>query len=477
MQYSEKPSYQFLAKIKSGEYIYNDVPVKVFLPRKMTGALSLLLCPTQEQASQLSNIFEFSLEAEQRGYAGRVEKRFRAERIYLEGDTIQPWDMGLYETQMMAVPYDFAKWDIWDLPSESRPGMEGRFWLSPCQLISPCRSVSRTYSGKEVTVKTLGRLRFALKSGLNLDFDFVYRHFDEQNGDCVYFSELVANFEDNGPLEGTQEIKEKHLDALDEFLLLTSFAARQRCVCVGWEARDSRGAVTFYRRDFTILSLKPNENSDDALIDKAYFEDFLNIAYASLVRIEPRDAIRHVLHAVTAEVSMVEMGFIRLFSALETLVLMHRRETNGELIFTHEHWNRVVDGELKKAIKSTLSFKDDKIKRRQVYKNLSALNRVSLQTAYDNFCAHYQIDLNDLWPVFGRQETTPLSDIRNWLVHGESLSRNQCNTLINAKQHLEWILERIILAIIGWSVEKSRVSPKELCCMTSYLNWRGSTLD
>jgi len=260
--------------------------------------------------------------------------------------------------------------------------------------------------------------------------------------------------------------KEKHLDALDEFLLLTSFAARQRCICVGWEAHDSSGAVTFYRRDFTIPSPKPNEYSDDTLIDKANFEDFLGSVYTNFVKIEPREAIRHVLHAVTAEVSTVEMGFIRLFSALETLVLKHRRDTNAEFIFPPDDWKRVKE-ELKKYIKSAPSFVEDTLKRSLVYKNLSALNRISLQTAYDDFCAYYKIDLNDLWPVFGGRETTSLSEIRNRLVHGEPLSRIQRNTLINAKQHLEWILERIILEILGWSVNKSRVSSKELCCMTS----------
>ena len=55
-------------------------------------------------------------------------------------------------------------------------------------------------------VETIGQLQFTLKSALNLDFDFVYRHFEEQNGDWVSFPELVANFEDNGSVEGTQEI-------------------------------------------------------------------------------------------------------------------------------------------------------------------------------------------------------------------------------------------------------------------------------
>src|SRR5947209_12678431 len=73
-----------------------------------------------------------------------------------------------------------------------------------------------------------------------------------KNGDRLSFSELVANFKDNALLGAAQGIQEKCLDALDDFLLVTSFAARQRCICLGWEANDSRGHLTFYRRGFTI---------------------------------------------------------------------------------------------------------------------------------------------------------------------------------------------------------------------------------
>lgn len=138
---SEKPNHQFLATIRSGEKVFDNVLVKAFLPRRMTEPLALLLVPSKEQAWALTNLFEFSLAAEVRGFSGAVEGMFKSERIYSEGTTTTSWGIDLHETQMKAVPYDFAKWDIRAHPDIPKGEVSGRFWLTPCQLLSPQKLV------------------------------------------------------------------------------------------------------------------------------------------------------------------------------------------------------------------------------------------------------------------------------------------------------------------------------------------------
>src|ERR1700690_642842 len=199
---------------------------------------------------------------------------FKAERIYSEGSTTTSWGLDLQESHMEAVPYDFAKWDLRAFPDVPASEVSGRFWLTPCELLSPAKRVMRSYTG-EVDVKTIRQLQFTLSNGLLLSFDFVYQHFDEKNGEHISFPELVANFKDNNLIGSAENVQEKCLEALDDFLLVTSFAARHRCICLGWDAIDMKSHITFYRRGFTVPRPEQAKGFGDTLIDKRCFESFL----------------------------------------------------------------------------------------------------------------------------------------------------------------------------------------------------------
>ncbi|MBI3415529.1 MAG: hypothetical protein HY043_09445 [Verrucomicrobia bacterium] len=479
MRSQDEPTHQFLATIQAGGKSFEKVLVKAYLPRRLIEPLRLALHPPKEQVEQLMRHFEFSLHAEVRGFTGTTEGVFEAKRIYTEVGTTKAWGMDLQESQIEAVPYDFAKWDLRAHSDTPQGEVEGRFWLTPSQLLGPAKSVSRSFTG-EVKVKTVRQLVFTLNNGLCLSFDFVYRHFDQENGDHVSFSELVANFKDKTVIGSVKNVQAKCLDALDDFLLISSFAARHRCICLGWEAWDSAGSVTFYRRGLTIPKAKDKESTRDTLVDLQYFEGFIKLAYARFLEIEPKEYLRQALYAVTAKGKTVETKFTRLFSALETLVLKHRREQNTESIFLPEEWKKIRE-DLEKFIKQHEAFAGEtpgrKQKRKQVYEKLPELNRISFPTAFTDFCQSNSIKLDDLWPVWEKQDTVSLAVIRNRLVHGEPFNHRQLQTLIKATDHLEWILERILLAVLGWSYANSSVSEQHLRRMTSYLDWKDMNLD
>jgi hypothetical protein len=131
-----------------------------------------------------------------------------------------------------------------------------------------------------------------------------------------------------------------------------------------------------------------------------------------------------------------------------------------------------LEADLRMWLKGHPRLKDDKSKRTLLYENLPALTRVSFRTAFQKFCEFYSVNLDDLWPVVGSADGWSLKDIRNKLVHGEYFNRQQLRALLSASEHLRWTVERMILAILGWDLSRSAVSPDNLCKRNQYKYWR-----
>jgi len=85
-----------------------------------------------------------------------------------------------------------------------------------------------------------------------------------------------------------------------------------------------------------------------------------------------------------------------------------------------------------------------------------------LQQRLINFCEHYSVKLDDLWSVLDYNGGISLSQIRNKLVHGEHYENKHYGAILCAKQHLKWTIERMILGILNWSIDKSEISPVKL---------------
>ena len=124
-------------------------------------------------------------------------------------------------------------------------------------------------------------------------------------------------------------------------------------------------------------------------------------------------------------------------------------------------WNEFQD-DLKKWLRNYPMLKNGKGKRILIYEKLPELNRISFSTAFNHFCAFYSIDLSDLWPVLKNSRGISISEIRNKLIHGETFNPLQLGALMAAKEHLQWIMERLILAVLDWPISRSRVNKEFL---------------
>jgi hypothetical protein len=122
---------------------------------------------------------------------------------------------------------------------------------------------------------------------------------------------------------------------------------------------------------------------------------------------------------------------------------------------------------------SVLKGPQNKSKQRLISGNLSALKRIAFSTAFSKCCEYYRVNLEDLWQVSNRKgaEGWSLSEIRNELVHGESMSEPKLDSLMAAEKHLQWTVERLILAMLHWDISRSTVSSVHLENNLFYKNW------
>ena len=157
--------------------------------------------------------------------------------------------------------------------------------------------------------------------------------------------------------------------------------------------------------------------------------------------------------------------FIRLFSAIETLVTFFRKKHNLATVIPTEEWPKIrkkLEKYVSKCLKTegSLDGNENKEKRDLIYQKVGELNRISFNVVFKKFCEQYAVNLDDLWPVCDSKDGISLSDIRNKLIHGETFAKTNAEflPLIIAESHLKWTVERMLLSVLGWPVKKSAVN-------------------
>jgi hypothetical protein len=346
---------------------------------------------------------------------------------------------------------------------------EVRFWITPNYLLEPATIIKRWHTGK-VEAETVWRCELETEPGVTFNFAQRYKYRENDEGDSISFSELVASV--TLPHRADDPRIFERLHTIDGVLLLASFAARQRSVCLGWDAEDSKQYVQQYVRNRTIPSVSNSSRGyRDTLIDKSQLPEFMKTAYGAFDRFTPQDPLRRAISlTVPMKDGTVDGEFVSLYTALEILVLHFRRVASLEFILPTNEFKKVRK-ELKAYIKS-MEIVADQDKKSLIQQKLSELNRVSFGTAFEAFCKHYSVKLDDLWPAVKSNSGASLADIRNKLVHGEHFGPDQYDALIFAELHLRWTVERMILSVLKWDPEKSNINPQLLSGWIAYKEWQ-----
>ncbi|WP_353929004.1 hypothetical protein WJM97_11760 [Okeanomitos corallinicola TIOX110] len=465
-----KADYQLLMTIKKlDNFQIDNVPCKIFLPKKLIDPINIHFYITQEHLSLTRHLFEFSIEGILRNTAGEITGKINASKVYSKGINIRNFGSDFQENILIGDPIDFQITNFLNNEyndENANVNSSIYFWLTPNVLLSPVQIIERSYTG-EVKVETIHKFEFLLANFIPVIFTNHHRYLDnKESNDIVTFTELVAECKADLQSQKLEDI----LNYLDDFLAIVSFITRQRCLCLGWQLVCSKYFTKFYRRNLALPTNIQENSIEETIVDKSKFKGFIETAYENFLVIEPKILIRQAIYSYISanEQATLESSFTRLYSVLETLVLNFRRQNELEFVLSQDDW-KVFEKEIKKWIKKYPDLEATPEKRQLIYEKVAELNRVSFSTAFKQFCDSLQLDLKDIWNVTGK---TSLTEIRNKLVHGDTFNKSQLYSLSVALQHLNWIVERAILSVFGWPISESRVSKEFLANnMNLYQNW------
>lgn len=450
-----------------------NVRCKLLLPRRSTGPLRFKFYPSDEQKRVIENMWEFSVEGQVKDLAGDVRTSIRTGKAYWRSGEHEPtqWEPDLTEWVMVGEPTDlmithFLRPD----PSIPTDKAEGSFWLTPSPLLSHARMDEPLESGG-FSVRTVYQPTFTLANGLPLVFKQRYHTYRHDDGERVTFSEPVLDFELEGGAAEVAKGDELH-SLISDFLVLISFAARRRCMCVGWDVREGLNYKNFYRRNIAIPSTEEGSRRYDEIIDLADIEEFMKVVLDSFDKLEPKESVRRALnYAIPSEGGTMENAFISLYAALESLLAYFGEKERIEVLPREQF--RQLESDLRKWLKKHPLLEQRSEKRGLIYEKVMELNRVSFSTVFKGFCAHYAVDLSDLWPVTGKPGEWSLSEIRNKLVHGATFDYKKDGVLYCAMENLKWSVERMLLAVLDWPLTRTRVRPEYLSSiMTMHKTWK-----
>ncbi len=459
------PDYSVTTKITTLHgAVVADVPCRVYLPRTVSGRPYLEFDLSEAQSGPLT-VSEFSAQGGAEMPNGVIS--VRSDIVITQGWSKEHWGSKFIKCTMPGEPWDLeiTKGGI---ATDDDVIQNGIFWLTPNRLLNPRLMSLFSYNGS-VEMKTAHEIAFQLPAGL-VHFRMHFHH-EHKKTAVLRTSELVAELD--GKLERAR--LDNFVKELDDILLLTSLATRQRCVCRGWRVSAANCETLFYRSRLAVP--KPREvQSQETLIDDPQFAGFLKHAFSSFQQNAGREALRQAIDLlVSSQEGTIEASFLKCFAAVETLVT-HFRESNGlTAILDPTQWAS-FEKDLTSFIKKHPLFKDDENagRRKFIYEKRSELNRIAFGTAYrqtaDSLSKHGFHD-DDLWPLSGSSRGLSLAEIRNRIVHGVVFTPSQQEALFKALVSLRWCVERMVLAFLEWPLERSLVG-RFLGHMATYHTWK-----
>lgn len=206
--------------------------------------------------------------------------------------------------------------------------------------------------------------------------------------------------------------------------------------------------------------------SVEALIAEVDLEAFLLAALPSRGA-ELNDILqRAVFFTISSRDQGAEVSFLSLSAALESILTFFRRQDKYKILAAGDFNKLEID--LKKWLKQQPALASESAKRALIYEKLPELNRFPFSFIFRKFCEHHSLDLSDLWPVTGKHAEWPLMEVRHRLVHGDPFVSRPIEALACAEAHLRWTVERMLLCVMGWPIERSTVAADTLRRTSSY---------
>jgi hypothetical protein len=445
-------------------YEVNDIPCKIYLPENPLTKPRLEFKPNHESWQQVSMFWRGAFKAKTFDYFGGPTAEITAPVVYFENMRETMWGPNLYDCSFSGEPNDLRVVQYLKDSANEGPPPNAQFslWLSPNTMLQPTIVAKSHFTGN-VEMERIDQLRMNLAPDLQLVFDTEYRHKTLPNGDRLEWSILVAYTDQKLSAEKVGEFNSTILPSVDDFLWIAGLGSRTRTACVGWAASDGKSYTRYFRGNLDFPTGTQRTSINYGLVSLADYKEFLASCWDRFSNHPGKASLKGCIQALLPNRRQtLEASFLSLFAGFEELLLDYRIRNRLEFIISeNDVWNKIS-----KAIRSMIkNFNNPKIEKRHralFYSKLGEFNRVPLQYAFERFCSDLAIDLSDLWPVFPNSEGVGLSNIRNKLIHGERFPNSMINALAIARDHLEWVLERIVIGVLGWPVARTEVSPEFL---------------
>lgn len=446
---SENETIKLRVRMREGEHVARGVHCELRLPERADGPIDLRL---SSQTDRLGYPFEFSILGRIRGGDNHMSREVRAEHVFWKnGGGTTHWGPRLEEHVILGDPIDLT---ITDTHPRAGRGRSGRahvtFWLTRNVLLRPSKVRKTSYTGR-VTIKARRARQFTIK-GVPLTFDHYYRYQAQNDGSSVTFREPVAA----GIVRRLADVPSL-LNPLEDFLLLAAVAARQRTICVGWEAVHPPVHVRHYRRGVSIPAERKDHGINDVLIEPQHLTQFFRRAHRTFATAAEQELLRQAVQRLVydgADRVDLASSFIRFYGAIEALVLRHLRLRGGEHVLTAQRWRRTSEV-IRRTIRTAPGL--DSTEAALLIGKVPELNRITFAQGVRVCCDALGVNLSDLWPLLSDGAGPTLSTIRNRLVHGDTISDEEMPALMLAHEHLRWSAERLVLGALRWPVDRSRV--------------------
>ncbi len=432
------------------------VPVRVVIPRKLSKLPKATLIPSAEQFKGLvyvsSGVLSLLLENEDEDQ--RLDLRIDA--LWIEQGTQKRTPSGV-DSWIDATPRGISIVDRYKRTIIQEPLKPPvlRMWVSQNKNLFPAVLFGTDSQGISYVDQVVYEISAVLPQGSRIVFvgDKLWRVGASSKERNLFAScELDACFVD---LDKTVAAL---LSDLNVYLLVVSLATRTRTTAFGWDLVSGGETRAQYLAGTSIPTGYSVGNGDD-LVDRSDHAEFFQHGFDRMVLSAFRESLQSAVYALTPQMaSVLEHDFLSLFSAIEEILLQYRRQAGLEFVLPLAEWSGVKSA-IKRSIKGSVS---DKETRRRLYQKLDEINRISIAEGFSKFASDLDVDLADTWPLFDTTDGASLYELRNWLAHGEPIPREIEGHLWVAQKHLRWTLERIVLKLLDWPLERSEISPSFL---------------
>lgn len=429
------------------------VRAEIRLPAPEGGNIRVLLFPELAVPTAFHMPFRWSLAGDIRDMGGTARQHIEAIG-FTRRVSHRTWDKDTTDTTIHGTAEEVRVTTFLRAKARTASPQPLVYRLSPGPALNPAQSVEYRWTG-DVRVRTIHRTQVPLAGAGKLRFSM--HHDWKGTKERTPLPRLVGEIRSKRSAEAL-------LPQVDDVLTLASVAMRYRVVCTGWLQAGRNEHLECY---WSAKSPRQDEwDENNALIERGDVAAFLARSLKRLRRSSQAPLLRQALQRVVPlRRESIDGRFIRLFAVLESLVLLWARAKRREAILSKSAFRRlrdVLERELRKVRSVT--------KRTAVRAKIGELNRPTFADAFTAAAADAGIETHEFWPLRTDKDGVGLTWIRNKLSHGDYLPYRPALEI--AGDHLQWIVERLLLLHLGWPTEQSRVGTRALQHLIAYDSWR-----